>query len=58
MCSVKLDPELCNRPCAICAEPITEGQRYYQRNGWKLLGHMLCVLEQPDAWDTLPDITR
>jgi hypothetical protein len=58
MCSAEVDPELCDTPCAVCKEPIIEGDRYYQRNGWKLLGHMICVLGNPDAWDSLPDINH
>lgn len=48
--------DLSGTPCVLCSEPITEGQRYYQRNGWKHLGHMACVMDRPDEWDALPDI--
>ena len=48
-------PDLTNRACAICNKPIVEGERFFQRDTWKILGHMLCVLEHPETWDALPD---
>lgn len=50
------DAELAYRHCALCEEVISEGARFYQRNGWQLLAHMACVLANLDAWDALPDI--
>lgn len=49
------DPGLSGRPCDLCGKPIEPGYRFYQRNSWKLLGHMTCVLDRPDDWDALPD---
>lgn len=49
-------PDLYGRPCALCDEPIVEGDRYYQRDTWRILGHMRCVLQdEAGVWDSLPD---
>lgn len=48
-------PDLEGRPCAICTKGIAEGQRFYQRDRWSILGHGACVEDHLDQWDALPD---
>ena len=45
--------DLADTPCAVCLEPIAAGQRFYQANGWTVLGHAGCVEDNLDRWDDL-----